>query len=186
MKILLLLFIFFFANNSLAQDAIKTIVTVNNKIITNLDISDEVQILEIFYPKVGKGNLYNLAINNLIEETLKKEEINLNNITADEKIIINEFEKIINKLNKITISEKIREKIYNTIKIKVEWNKLISQKYSWKININMNEIESTIKDKDNIELKENLINNEKNKKINIYSQNFLENLKKKSLIKITP
>lgn len=186
MRVLLLLFIFFFTNNSLAQDSIKTIATVNNKIITNLDISDEVQILEIFYPNVGKGNLYNLAINNLIEESLKKEEINLNNITADEKIIIYEFEKIINKLNKNTLSEKIKSKIYNAIKIKVEWNKLISQKYASKININMNELESTIKNKDNIELKENLITNEKNKKINIYSQNFLEKLKKKSLIKINP
>jgi len=186
MKAFLLLFILFFSNNSFAKDSIKTIATVNNKIITNLDISDEVKILEIFYPNAEKNYLYNLAINNLIDETLKKEEIILNNITVDEKIIIYEFEKFINKLNKDKLSEKNKKKIYNTIKTKVEWNKLISQKYSWKININMNELESTIKDKDNIELKENLINIEKNKKINIYSQNFLENLKKKSLIKITP
>jgi hypothetical protein len=72
-----------------------------------------------------------------------------------------------------------------------KWNSLINQKYSWKININMSEINEKLKDrkneneetKDFLATKENLLVSEKNKKLSIYSTIHLDKIKKMALIK---
>ena len=71
------------------------------------------------------------------------------------------------------------------------WNALIAKKYSWKVNINMNEIDQKLKNTKEktddqrklLATKEELIMIEKNKKLSIYSNNHLEQIKKRSLIK---
>ena len=73
-----------------------------------------------------------------------------------------------------------------------ECNALIAKKYSWKVNINMNEVDQKLentKEKTGdqsklLAIKEDLITIEKNKKLSIYSDNHLEQIKKRSLINL--
>ena len=88
------------------------------------------------------------------------------------------------------------DKDFNKIKKKSEtdyaWNVLISRKYSWKLNVNINEIEQKLialgyidsNNPDTIKEKEKLIAGEKNKKFNFYSRAHLEQAKRELLIKI--
>ena len=78
--------------------------------------------------------------------------------------------------------------LYNKIKIDYEWNALIMKDYSNNIDINMDEIDKKISQlnlsKEVIDKeKEKMINQEKNKKISIYSKFRLNKIKNKSLIK---
>ena len=97
------------------------------------------------------------------------------------------------KLNDNGIKSK---RIFNKIKKKSEtdyaWNLLISKKYSWKLNVNINEIEQKLivlgyvdsNNPETVKEKEKLIAGEKNKKFNFYSRVHLEKAKRELLIKI--
>ena len=66
----------------------------------------------------------------------------------------------------------------------MRWNKLITILFSRKLEINMNELEENIKNKNiDIKNKEKLIKIEKTKKINIISNTFYNEVKRKYLIK---
>ena len=67
----------------------------------------------------------------------------------------------------------------------MKWNKLIAILYSKKLEINMNEIEEKMKIKKiDSKKKEEIIQIEKTKKINILSNTFFNEIKRKYLIKI--
>ena len=95
------------------------------------------------------------------------------------------------KNSKIDISSENKatvDLIKKRIDTDLKWNELIKQKFLWKININMDEINKKIlQNKENIkdveETKNNLIIQEKNKKLSVYSKFYLNQLKKKTLIK---
>lgn len=173
-----------------AENKITILVSVNNETITNIDLLNEIEILKILNKNSSNiKNNYNIAVNNLINEIIKEQELKKNNIEFNEKTVneqykinIQNFEK-----NNFKLEEKFKNIIYKKIKIDNMWNSLILKKYSWKININMNEIEDKLnkfKDvKERTEEKEKLISFEKNKKLAIYSLNHLENLKNSYLIK---
>ena len=75
--------------------------------------------------------------------------------------------------------------MFNKVEINMRWNKLITILFSKKLEINMNEIEENIKNK-NIRYKkkkEEMIQIEKTKKINIISNTFYNEIKRKYLIK---
>jgi len=193
-KIFFLSFLFF--QITLANPEIFTVVTVNNSIITNLDIKYEMTLLKILnkdlYDKVK--NAEEFATSSLIEDSLKKDEIKKYNIEAEKKNLDQQYYKIFNqlKINSNNLPNGINLKILDRIKRDLEWNILVSKLYTWKVNINVNEIEEVIKSTNKdlstneyIVKKEQIINNEKNKKLQIYSQNHLNNLKKNSIIKFT-
>jgi len=173
-----------------AENKITILVSVNNETITNIDLLNEIEILKILNKNSSNiKNNYNIAVNNLINEIIKEQELKKNNIEFNEKTVneqykinIQNFEK-----NNFKLEEKFKDIIYKKIKIDNMWNSLILKKYSWKININMNEIEDKLnkfKDvKERTEEKDKLISFEKNKKLAIYSLNHLENLKNSYLIK---
>jgi len=158
-----------------------------------MDLNSEVRILKIINQNIiiDNNNLKKNALKNLIEENIKAGEILQKKIIIENdqvKKMFNIFltntpgiESKLNNFDKEIIKEKIR--------INIGWNKLINQMYSWKININMNEINNNIDDKKNYnekeikKLKEDLIKTEKEKKISVFSKYHLEKLKKNSLIK---
>ena len=168
---------------------IKTIVSINNKIITNVDLDDEITILKILNPNQisQEKNIQNIALNNLINENLKKLEIKKNKIETEneKKKILTQYNELLKKIKKndLKLTKKIEDTIYSKIELEYQWGKFISNKYSWQININMQEVKNKIDDKKTISEIESIINFEKDKKLNLYSISHLENLKKNSLIK---
>jgi len=190
-KFLFFFFIIVTTTSSVAQNKFEIIAVVNDVSITRLDLSKELTIIKILNNKqsISQDEIY-IGLNNLIEEKIKKIEIEKEKLTIDKKTIDNLYYTLIQNLNlnnsnidKIT-SNLIKEKI----KIDKLWNELVAKKYSWKININMDEINKKIlQNKENIkdveETKNNLIIKEKNKKLSVYSKFYLNQLKKKTLIK---
>jgi len=189
MKKLLIIFLFLINYSSSNAENLKiyTIASVNNTIITSLDLDNEIEIIKILDSNVisQKIDLKKIALNNLIKENLKKNEIQKNKITIDEKIILDQHTKLLKDLkkNNLIISENTKDIIYSKIKTETLWNQFIVDKYSWQLGINMQEVKKKVDDNNSLNDINLIIKNEKNKKLNVYSKNYLENLQKKALIK---
>ena len=133
-------------------------VIVNDKIITNLDIEKEIEYLKIFNPnlsKLNKEKIFELAKNSLINEIIKKEEINKMIDFNQENPFVNEYLKdAYTRLNydnennfknfleqrKIYTLEEIKKKI----KTEVLWNELIYLKYGNQVKIDKIKISNKI------------------------------------------
>lgn len=188
-KIILLIVII--AEITFANEKLTTIAIINNKTITNIDILNEIQIIKILNKDFNNINFQQAAMTNLINEILQIEEIKKFNINIEENLIKKKYLEFASSLN-TPINEKLEKRIYEKIKIESEWNRLVSKKFSWNLNVNIDEIDEKIKkeekkfkDKnDEIQYKEKLILLEKNKKFQVYSINYINSLKKNALIKI--
>lgn len=195
MKKILFIFIIFFSNTSNSNEKITTLATVNNISITNIDLKDEMLIIRALnnFKEIDKNILQQSAFQGLVDQAIKEIEIRNNKIEIKEAITTQALTNLKKKLNDNGIKSK---RIFNKIKKKSEtdyaWNILISRKYSWKLNVNINEIEQKLialgyidsNNPDTIKEKEKLIVEEKNKKFNFYSRTHLEQAKRELLIKI--
>ena len=195
MKKILFIFIIFFSNTANSNEKIITLATVNNISITNIDLKDEMLIIRALnnFKEIDKNTLQQSAFQGLVDQAIKEIEIRNNKIEIKEAITTQALTNLKKKLNDNGIKSKI---IFNKIKKKSEtdyaWNVLISRKYSWKLNVNINEIEQKLialgyidsNNPDTIKEKEKLIAEEKNKKFNFYSRAHLEQAKRELLIKI--
>ena len=157
-RFLYFLTIFFYLTLSSFSSNVFISVIVNDKIITNLDIEKEIEYLKIFNPKlseIDKQKIFGLAKNSLINEIIKKEEINKMIDFDKENSFVNEYLKdTYTKLNynnendfknfleqkKIYTLEEIEEKI----KTEVLWNELIYLKYGNQVKINKLKISNKI------------------------------------------
>jgi hypothetical protein len=191
-------FLFFFISTiSFAEDIKKVVLLakVNNIGISNFDVVEEIEIIKILsnnFTQIDQ-NISKIAMQNLIEDALKKQEIEESNIAIESSDYTKNFETLILNIQKanILITDNLKNKIFKKIKLNSEWNQLINQKYRWNVNVNINEIEDKLKDTKNIptdekelqELKNKLINIEKNKKLEVFSKIHLSKIKKQSLIK---
>ena len=191
-------FLFFFISTiSFAEDIKKVVLLakVNNIGISNFDVVEEIEIIKILsnnFTQIDQ-NISKIAMQNLIEDALKKQEIEESNIEIEPSSYKKNFETLILNIQKanILITDNLKNKIFKKIKLNSEWNQLINQKYRWNVNVNINEIEDRLKDTKNIptdgkelqELKNKLINIEKNKKLEVFSKIHLSKIKKQSLIK---
>ena len=195
MKKILFIFIIFFSNTANSNEKIITLATVNNISITNIDLKDEMLIIRALnnFKEIDKNILQQSAFQGLVDQATKEIEIRNNKIEIKEAITTQALTNLKKKLNDNGIKSK---RIFNKIKKKSEtdyaWNILISRKYSWKLNVNINEIEQKLialgyidsNNPDTIKEKEKLIAEEKNKKFNFYSRTHLEQAKRELLIKI--
>ena len=184
-------FFYFIINlfNYLYANTHKIIVTVNNNPITQIDLDYEMKILSILNNRAISKQQVNIALNNLIEESIKKKEIINEKLKIDDSFINNHFFQISKNLNLNlnNIDQNLIFLIKEKIKIDKQWNDLIIKKYGWKISINMKEIDQKLKEKykENYsnEIKNNLILKEKTKKLGVFSRYHLNKLKEQSLIK---
>tara|TARA_B110000211_G_scaffold219418_1_gene265151 strand:+ start:88 stop:636 length:549 start_codon:yes stop_codon:yes gene_type:complete len=178
-----------------SNEKIITLATVNNVSITNVDLKDEMLILKVLNDskKIDKNTLQQSAFQNLVDQAVRQVEVESNKIKISEQVNNQMYNSIKKKLTDNGIaSTKILNKIKKKNEIDYAWNSLISMKYGWKINININEIDQRLialgyidpSNPDTIKQKNNLITQEKNKKFNFYSRNHLDLTKKKLLIKI--
>ena len=183
---------FFFITSSYSNNYYQVIATVNNYAITKLDIKNETEVLKLFNPNINVKNINEIALSNLISQQIKYQEVKKEKITLN-KLLVDEYIQNILKNSKIDISSENKatvDLIKKRIDTDLKWNELIKQKFLWKININMDEINEQIKKnyqenkkKDLIEIKEKLIMREKNKKLDVFSKYYLNIKKNESLIK---
>ena len=196
---LILLFIFFFANAKAKQFTNNVVVSIDNLIITDLDINKEINFLK-FINKVQAINtpeiLKKEIINSLIDRKIKDIETNYFKIEITEKEIENN---LYNYLERIKINNEILNSFYNQnevekdylkniIKIDMKWSKLIRQIYESRLNVNLTEVNKELEKEqndrvDDDKLKRQLIMTEQNKLLNKFSATHLEKSKKKYLIK---
>ncbi len=195
MKKILFIFIIFFSTTVNSNEKIITLATVNNISITNIDLKDEMLIIKALnnFKEIDKNTLQQSAFQGLVDQATKEIEITINKIEIKEAITTQTLTNLKKKLNDRGVKSK---RIFNKIKKKSEtdyaWNVLISRKYSWKLNVNINEIEQKLialgyidsNNPETIKEKEKLIAEEKNKKFNFYSRAHLEQTKRELLIKI--
>jgi hypothetical protein len=196
---LLIIFVFFFTNSEAKQLTNNVIVSIDNSIITDLDINKEINFLKFINKDQAANNtglLKKEIINSLIDRKIKDIETNYFKIEVSEKEIeINLY----NYLERIKINNEIINSFYNQneiekdylkniIKIDMKWSKLVKQLYESRLNVNLTEVNKVLeKEKNNSEddekLKRQLIITEQNKLLNKFSATHLEKSKKKYLIK---
>ena len=208
-KIFLLIFFFlttfFFQKSTSKEIKNNIIVSVNNLIITELDLSKEINFIK-FINKYNNTTELEIAalrrqsINNLINKKIKDIETDFFKIFIPEKEIENN---LYNLLSNLKINREDLDKFYekneieknylkDSVRIDLKWSELINQLYQNRININLTEITKEIENIDKIEknkenkeiLKENVILAEKNKLLNKFSEFHLEKIKKKYLINL--
>ena len=196
---LLIFFVFFLTNSGAKQLTNNVIVSIDNTIITDLDINKEINFLKFINKDQAANNLELLKkeiVNSLIDRKIKDIETNYYKIEVSEKEIeINLY----NYLDRIKINNEIINSFYNQneiekdylrniIKIDMKWSKLIRQLYESRLNVNLTEVNKELeKEKNNSvddeKLKKQLIISEQNKLLNKFSATHLEKSKKKYLIK---
>jgi hypothetical protein len=196
---LLIFFVFFFTNSEAKQLTNNVIVSIDNSIITDLDINKEINFLKFINKDQAANNpelLKKEIVNSLIDRKIKDIETNYFKIEVSEKEIeINLY----NYLEKIKISNEILNSFYNQneiekdylkniIKIDMKWSKLVRQLYESRLNVNLTEVNKELEkvqnnSVDEEKLKRQLIITEQNKLLNKFSATHLEKSKKKYLIK---
>lgn len=180
-----------------------TVVSVDNYIITELDIIKEIQFINFINKSNNDDLLQNKvlrreSINNLIARQIKNIETDYFKVFVSEKEVeINLYKYLSNlKINKEDFDSFLKKNeidmnyLLNIINIDMKWSELIKQIYTGRININLTEINAEIEntdkkgmvldDKD--KLKDDLILNEKQKKLNKFAESHFERVKKKYLI----
>ena len=195
----LLLLIFFNTHTLSKQLTNNVLVSIDNSIITELDIKKEINFLKFINKDQATNTSETLKkeiINILIDRKIKDIETNFYKIDVSEKEIENS---LYNYLERIKITNETLNSFYNkneieknylknVIKIDLKWSKLIRQMYEGRLNVNLTEVNKQLEQEqknteDNEKFKKQLIIIEQNKLLNKFATNHLEKSKKKYLIK---
>jgi peptidyl-prolyl cis-trans isomerase SurA len=153
LKIIVLTFILIIFNN-ISNAKIFVIAKIENEIITNYDVIKEIKYLTLFNPNLSRLNeeeKFTLAKNSLINEIVKKKELNkfidtktinpfLEQYLAELYIKLNvssedEFKSLIGKQQNYEFDE-----IKSKLNIELLWNELIFSKFKNQLNIDENKI----------------------------------------------
>ena len=175
------------------------IVSIDNSIITELDVNKEINFLKFISDNKATNNseiLKKEIINALIDRKIKDIETNFYKIDISEKEIDNSLYNYLEKikitnenLNSFYIKNEIeKDYLKNVIKIDLRWSKLIRQMYEGRLNVNLTEVNRQLEQEqksidDNEKFKNQLIILEQNKLLNKFAATHLEKSKKKYLIK---
>ena len=175
------------------------IVSIDNSIITELDVNKEINFLKFINNNQATNNseiLKKEIINALIDRKIKDIETTFYKVDVSEKEIENslydylERIKITNEnLNSFYIKNEIeKDYLKNLVKIDLKWSKLIRQMYEGRLNVSLTEVNIQLEQEqksvdDNEKFKNQLIIIEQNKLLNKFAATHLEKSKKKYLIK---
>jgi hypothetical protein len=176
------------------------IASIDNSIITDLDINKEINFIKFITKAQNNSKLDSLKTQSLqtlidrkikniesdnlkIEVTEQEVEINLYNYLTSKKVSAEELN-VFFKQNEIE-----DDYLKNIIKTDMRWSKLIQNTYANRVNVNLTEIDKEISKEsgnssDNEKLKNELIFSERNLLLNKIAASHLEKSKKKYLIKI--
>ena len=196
---LLIFFVFIFTKSEAKQLTNNVIVSIDNLIITDLDINKEINFLKFINknqsfnsPEILKKEIINILIDRKVKDIetiyfkieVSEKEIEINLYNYLERIKINN--EIINSFYNQNEIEK--DYLKNIIKIDMKWSKLVRQLYESRLNVNLTEVNKELEKEqnnsvDDEKLKRQLIITEQNKLLNKFSATHLEKSKKKYLIK---
>ena len=208
-KIYFLIIIFFlsFPVKSFAQTDNSIIITVGNSPITKLDLLNEIKLIAILsnteINQSNKEQIKGLAIKSLIKRNIKKNEIKKRNI---EKYNNRQLDVMLNSASKKLGLDKTGLKnllaghnlsydgLINKFKVDLKWNYMIFQMYKNKISLNTIEIENKMnafiassknvnKQEDIKSIKDKIVNEEKEKKLIMFSNLHYSNLERSVQIK---
>ena len=155
--IILIFSLLFFFNKSLAIEN-KIIIKVNNKIITSVDIQDEVDYLNSINPtlkNLENKRIFEISKNSLIKNRIKEitlekmvEKIEINQ-SDFERILISNYSNVeikdINELKKYLLQFNIDiEKLKKKMAINSYWNQMIYDMYKQNIKIDLDQIKDDI------------------------------------------
>lgn len=169
-KIFAFLLFIFLSNISVANENVYIVLTIDDQIITNVDIEKEANYLLILNPnltKLEKNKILEIAKKNLINENIKKKEIK--KFFLDEKKESFDKDLFVNFLKKLGINEFQLEQILyqrksyllNEVKEKLKteifWNDLIYLKFNNQVRIDEKKLLEKINNLKNTERKEYLL-----------------------------
>ena len=204
----LIIFFFFIQTDKIfSQTNNSIIISVGNHPITRLDLLKEIKLIAILsnteITNSNQEQIKTLAIKSLIKRNIKKNEIKKRNIERYNK---NQLEALINNACKKlgvdrsglkNILDRYNLSYENLIKkfqVDLKWNYMIFEMYKNKISLNTSEIESKInlylenskdikKEQDIKLIKEKIVNQEKEKKLKMFSNLHYSNLERSTQIK---
>ena len=208
-KIYFLIIIFFlsFTGKSFNQTDNSIIITVGNSPITKLDLLNEIKLIAILsnteINQSNKEQIKGLAIKSLIKRNIKKSEIKKRNI---EKYNNRQLDVMLNSASKKLGLDKTGLKnllaghnlsydsLINRFMVDLKWNYMIFQMYKNKISLNTIEIENkmnafiasskNVNKQDDIKsIKDKIVNEEKEKKLIMFSNLHYSNLERSVQIK---
>ena len=196
--IFIIFILFYFSSPSISVTN-KVLVTIDNSIITELDLKKEIEFIKFINKSQIDENSEKVRkdiIENLIDKKIKKIEIDNAKIEITDKEIENYTYNYLsnNKINYeilnafYTTKQIENDYLKNIIIIEIGWIKLIRRMYESRININLTEINEEIKKEsintENIEkFKNQKIDLERDKVLNKFAVTHLDKSKKKYLIK---
>ena len=194
-----IIFILFYFSSPSISVINKVLVTIDNSIITELDLKKEIEFIKFINKSQIDENSEKVRkdiIENLIDKKIKKIEIDNAKIEITDKEIENYTYNYLsnNKINYeilnafYTAKQIENDYLKNIIIIEIGWIKLIRRMYESRININLTEINEEIKKEsintENIEkFKNQKIDLERDKVLNKFAVTHLDKSKKKYLIK---
>jgi len=175
------------------------IVTIDNVIITELDLKKELEFIKFINKSeidINSTKVKKEIIESLIDRKIKKIEVDNAKIEISEKEIENYlYNYLVNNninyeiLNNFYATHQLEsDYLKNIISTDMRWLKMIRQIYESRVNINLTEVNEQIKKEtqsteDNEKLRNQIIAAEKSKILNKFSTSHLEKSKKKYLIK---
>ncbi len=196
--IFIIFILFYFSSPSISVTN-KVLVTIDNSIITELDLKKEIEFIKFINKLQIDENSEKVRkdiIESLIDKKIKKIEIDNAKIEITDKEIENYTYNYLsnNKINYeilnafYTTKQIENDYLKNIIIIEIGWIKLIRRMYESRININLTEINEEIKKEsintENIEkFKNQKIDLERDKVLNKFAVTHLDKSKKKYLIK---
>ena len=163
--------IFFYISPSLSSDSIYIFAKIDDNIITNLDIKKEGEYLKSLNKNLTQLNndkIFNIAKNSLINEIIKKKELEkFVDLTLDHPRIKTYLKDLYSQLNINSEAEfenyLINKKYYSIdeikqkLKIEILWNELIYNRYINQVKIDENLLIRKIKNQENKTKKEYLL-----------------------------
>ena len=180
--------------SKLYSNEVKILAWVNNEIITSNDILDQINIKKNVYNKIIYRINYEKELVSLIEKKIKLKEITDRKIAIDDKLLELVYQNNLKKNNLnneyLEKNNHLKEIIKEDIRIELSWINLIKNIYTWKTDINLYEIENkfsiaskNLNEKEKLKLEKKIYIDEKNKKLQNFSNQHLALLQKKSYIK---
>ena len=177
MKIIKILFIVLFLsiNNFINANSIenKILLKIDNQIITTIDVFKETNYLKAINSKINemqKEDIYNISINSLIKQKIKKIEVekNVSNNNFDfDEAYLNElvkntykkkgFKSIEDFDNHLKLYEVDMKDIKDKISLESLWNELIYKKFSKKVIIDKTKLREKVIEDNDREIKSFLI-----------------------------
>ena len=184
MKIIKIIFFFILISvTQVSTQEFRPLVTINNRIITNYDLLLEIKTLEFLNDVKINDKQQPIILQQMINEKIKEIELKNYKLSVSDTLISKKLNLSLQKKNKL-ITKDIKDNIKNKIILQDKWNRLINLKYSQQLYVNTDEINQIIKSKNLKEKdREKIISIEKNKKLNIYSKTFFNQIKVKYLRK---